>query len=157
MAGKKFIAYKCKSRRAISPVITTVLLVLIAIVLAVIILLWARGFIKEKVMKFDEPAERACEKVDFDASLGDSRDSLFVNNIGNVHIYKIAARVTKDGDSTILQSSTENFGVGSSKSASFSSTLDGEIEVIPIILGKKEKSGEMQEYQCPEEYWKAIG
>jgi len=145
-----------KQKRAISPVITTVLLIFIAIVVVAIILLWARGFIKEKVMKFDEPAERACEKVNFEASRGNDKSQLIINNLGDVHIYKIGARVTNEGESRVIYSTTENFGQGSTKLAAFDSDLTGKIEVIPIILGKKEKSEEIQEYQCPVNYWKEI-
>ena len=40
-----------KNKKAVSPVVSTVLLVLIVIILAIIILLWSRGFIKEVILK----------------------------------------------------------------------------------------------------------
>ena len=39
------------SKKGLSPIIATVLLILIVVVLAVIIYLWAKGFVKEKNIK----------------------------------------------------------------------------------------------------------
>jgi len=79
------------AKKAISPVVTTILLVMIAIVLALIILLWARGFIKETLMKFGEPIERACEQVNLQVSISGSE--LSVINQGSVPVYKLAVRI----------------------------------------------------------------
>jgi flagellin-like protein len=143
-----------KQKRAISPVITTVLLVLVAIILAVIILLWAKGFIKEKTMKFDEPIERACENLNFIVSLSNSQVSAV--NQGNVPIYRLDARVTSQGSSEVLKSTTLNLNQGFSGVIGYDIPLNGKVEIIPVLLGKKEKSQEVQEYPCPEQYWKVI-
>ena len=42
-------------KRGLSPVIASVLLILLVLVLASIIFLWARGFIGEQIEKFGEP------------------------------------------------------------------------------------------------------
>ena len=39
------------NKKAVSPIISTVLLIMIVIILAIIILLWSRGFIKEAITK----------------------------------------------------------------------------------------------------------
>jgi len=144
-----------KQKKAISPVITTILLVLLAIILALIILLWARGFIKEKTMKFDEPIERACEgKIRFDVSIADG--NLLLTNQGDVAIYKIGVRMTSGGTKKIIYSTNTNFPAGFSGTITFSDTLSGKIEVIPVLLGEKEKSGNVEEYPCPESSWKVI-
>ena len=44
-----------KDKRAISPVVATVLLIVLVLILAAIIFLWARGFVGEQVEKFGEP------------------------------------------------------------------------------------------------------
>jgi len=143
-----------ENKKGLSPVITTVLLVLLAIILVVIILLWAKGFIKEKTMKFDEPIERACDSVNFDASLANG--ALYINNIGNIPIYRVGVRMSDAGSREILYSDNENFARGYSGIAEFSSSLGGSIEVIPVLLGKKEKSEKIEEFSCPEQYWKTI-
>jgi flagellin-like protein len=145
-----------KQKKAISPVITTVLLVLVAIVLAVIILLWARGLIKEKTMKFDEPIERSCENLNFLVSL--SGDQISVVNQGDTPIYRLDARITSEGSSTVLKSSTLNLIQGFSGVISYGEafTQNGKIEIIPVLLGQKEKSKNIEEYPCPEQYWQVI-
>jgi len=54
-------------KKGVSPIIATVLLISIALVLALIIFLWARSFTSEQLQKFDEPVENACENVHFEA------------------------------------------------------------------------------------------
>ena len=144
-----------KNKKAISPVITTILLVLIAIILAVLILLWARGFIKEKVMKFDEPIERSCEKVNIQASLNSDGTISLVNN-GDISLYRLDASILSGGSSTILHSQKKNIGPGYSGIVSYDSALSGEILLVPVLLGQAETSGEKQEYQCPSQYWKQL-
>jgi len=40
-----------RGKKAVSPVVATVLLILIVVILAVIVFLWARGFIGESLTK----------------------------------------------------------------------------------------------------------
>jgi flagellin-like protein len=145
-----------KGKRGISPVITTVLLVLIAIVLAAIIILWARGFIKEKTMKFEEPIERSCEKIDIEASFSNSVVSIV--NKADISIYRIDARVYSEGSAEIIKGTTENIYPGFSGELEFESALSGDNieQLIPVLLGKKEKSEQTQEFSCLKQYWISI-
>ncbi|MBU0761307.1 MAG: hypothetical protein KJ858_06510, partial [Nanoarchaeota archaeon] len=65
-----------KKRRALSPVIATVLLIAIALVLAVIIFLWARSFIGEGLEKDGRAIDKACENVVFNADASVSEVSI---------------------------------------------------------------------------------
>lgn len=143
-------------KRAISPVITTVLLILIVIILAVIILLWARGFIKEKIMKFDAPIERSCENVKIQVALTDDARTISLTNQGNVALYKLGARLSGEGGSKIIESTNKNFLQGFSGIISYDEDLTGKVEAVPILLGKTEKSGEVQQFPCPSDYWQTV-
>ena len=72
-------------KRGLSPVIASVLLILLVIVLAVIIFLWARGFLGERIEKFGQPIEEICSQVRFDASM-DSEGNLEILNLGDINI-----------------------------------------------------------------------
>jgi hypothetical protein len=74
-----------ENKRGLSPAIASVLMVLLVLVLASIIFLWARGFISEQIEKFGTPIEDACSLVSFEVNkLGENK--LEVINRGNINI-----------------------------------------------------------------------
>ena len=72
-----------RGKKGLSPIIATVLLIVITLIIAMIIFLWAKNFIGEKTKKFNEPVENACERVSFDAEAFESGDIDIINR-GNV-------------------------------------------------------------------------
>jgi flagellin-like protein len=91
-------------KKGLSPVIASVLLIMLVLVLAAMIFLWARGFITEQVEKFGQPITNLCESVDFEAELligaGGKRE-LEVVNRGNIDIFHFDVKKFKGGDSEI--------------------------------------------------------
>ena len=55
------------SKKGVSPVIATILLIGIVIVIGLIIFLWLRSLTQEAVTKFDKNVELFCEDFNFDA------------------------------------------------------------------------------------------
>ena len=147
------IRRKRSNKRAVSPVVATVLLIAIVIALVAIVFFWARGFIKEKVSKFDQPIDYACKDVNFESS--SSENSLSISNKGNVPIYKLSIQKIKKGTKDIETVSAE-LSLGDSKQISLGFDLSGyeEINVIPVLLGKS-KAGN-KEYTCGEEFGKVL-
>jgi flagellin-like protein len=138
-------------KKALSPVITTILLVLLAIVLAAIILLWARGFIKETPLKFDSslnedrPIQELCDKVRLEFAL--SGNDLSINNIGAIPVNKIQV-IASAGGSSSNDEYEINLNSGDSKSLTSTVDLNGKkVEIVPILLGKL-KSGPYSPYTC---------
>jgi len=139
-------------KRGISPIIATVLLIAIVIVLVAIIFLWARGFLTEQVAKFDEPADRACGNVDFEAGIN-NQEILGINNVGNVPLYgfnvkvfgtgKIVVNDVFDG-STIVAGESREININTI-SQSYSRFL-----VVPVILG--ETGDGRTAYTCGDEF-----
>lgn len=134
------------NRRGVSPVVATILLIAITVVLAVIVFLWARGFIDESAEKRGEPVERACEDVDFVAGLfKDGVLKLDIVNHGNIPIYGVELK--KYGQDTILPSQYLDGTITAGESATitldsdFVSTLEvgDSILVVPIILGQTQE------------------
>ncbi len=138
-------------KKALSPVITTILLVLLAIVLAAIILLWARGFVKETPLKFDSslsedrPIQELCDKVRLEFAL--SGNEISVNNIGAIPVNKMQV-ITSAGGSSDNTEYEINVNSGDSKSVTSSVNLIGKkVDIVPILLGKL-KSGPYSPYSC---------
>ena len=148
---------KIFERKGVSPIVATVLLISISLVLALIIFLWARGFIKEKTQKFDEPIEFACDDIIFSTEAVLNEGKVYINNKGNVPIY--AAEVRKKSLGAIknvgVLDSTLAKGEGGSFDFDFTDISQGdEVIVVPIILGE---SGEFKKsHVCDEELGEII-
>lgn len=102
-------------KRGISPVIATMLLVSIALVLAIIIFLWARAFLTERIQKDmgggPELIESFCKDVNFEAeAFSEDKSQSYVNgrtfvrivNRGNVPIHALEIR-KKDATKQTIQ------------------------------------------------------
>ena len=154
-----------KERRGLSPIIATVLLVSMAIVLSLIVFLWAKGFIAEKTQKDlgrgPEPIENFCDKIDFSADAVRDDDEVCINNNGNIPIY--GAEVRKIGlgsvknvgvlDTTLTKGAGGCFNFDFSDS-SININSGDEIVVVPIILGENEEY--KKSYTCDEDFGNII-
>jgi flagellin-like protein len=145
-----------KHEKAVSPVIATVLLVLVVVILATIILIWSFSFVKEAVEKEiageKKRAEQYCSEVKLDP-FEDPSGFGFVNS-GNVPIYAFKIKFSPSGGSTYTKTVTGKEGqINPGATATISegqlASDFEEVKVIPILLGKV-KSGGYQEFQCPE-------
>ena len=84
-------------KKALSPIIASVLLVSIAIVLAVIIFFWARSFVSEAITKSSRNIAQLCEEVNFRAEAFIEVDGKKINieNLGNVPLYGVEIKKKK--------------------------------------------------------------
>jgi flagellin-like protein len=89
----------CVGKRGLSPVIASVLLILLVLVLAVLIFLWARGFVSEQIEKFGSPIENICNEIDFEVVRLTGPERLEVVNRGNVDIFNLEIKMIRGGDS----------------------------------------------------------
>lgn len=156
---------KIRNKRGVTPVIANILLIAIAIVLAAIVFIWARGFVQEGLQKQGEPVERACERASFDADI--HRDSsgayvLEINNRENVPLYGFNLYVASAGQEDIEKIAPLNIDVGESQTISLPEEIAGaiyspsvgspfEVNVVPIIAGSK---GDQipKEFACDDKY-----
>jgi flagellin-like protein len=125
-------------KKGVSPVVATVLLIAIVIVLAVIIFLWARGFISEKAEKDGSAVEFSCELIDL--KIGIFGDQLEIINRGNVPIYGIDVKLRGTGEVIVNELPGKTVGIGNSLSIDlgFTPSSGDEFNVVPIILGETE-------------------
>ncbi len=132
-----------KQKKGISPVIATVLLIAIVIVLALIIFLWARGFVSESVLKEGENIKYACDRVNLEVEY--DGETLSVVNAGNIPVYQLEVKGVLDGekeniDNDILTEGDFNAGIGIGQTASYGLGDYDSLEVHPVLLGEASSS-----------------
>ena len=151
---------KRKDRRGVSPVISTVLLISMVVVIALIIFIWFRNINQEAITKFDGTnVEVICGDVKFDSSY--SLGSLSVFNNGNVPVYSMKVQVEKQGsrDTYDLQDIEDSnwpekgLNPGSAFSSGYLGDLvegSDDIVLIPVLVGTAESGQKI--YTCQEQY-----
>ncbi len=130
------------SKKAISPVIATVLLVTIAIVVVAVIFIWASKSIGDKKTKFDGPISDACGNINIDVSLSETS----VDVLNNDESYGLYSLALKDSDGDLHECGALNLSPGQSQNILLSSCeADGlTIEsAIPVLL-----DDEQTPYNC---------
>jgi flagellin-like protein len=147
--------YRKMKKKGLSPVIATVLLIMIVVVLALIIFLWARGFVSEKVAKFGEPVGRACDRVRFEAGAFSSGQGfeIDINNQGEVPLYGFDIKKLGKGEIIVTEYTDQTVGSGQSLTLDQELSSDyanSEIIVVPIILGETDKG--RVAYTCGDQY-----
>jgi len=138
------------NKRGLSPIISTILLVVIALSLFLLIFLWVKSFQGEKISKFNSPIENACQNVDLRISVIGSKSTLQIENDGNVPVYKVEVFEVTGGSSKKISTPAINLLAGKTTTISLNGNgcpSSAQIKVIPVLLGKTEK-GAQKEYVC---------
>lgn len=151
-----------RNKKGLSPVIATVLLVMLAVILALIIFMWARSFISEKITKDGEVIENSCGLVQFSAVIEGGQ--IKVSNDANVALYGVnVKRISESGiedlgnlftDVEIGGKAEESILPGMTSAVQFSPGDEtGEVtyRITPVLLGINDK-GERKAYTCDEQY-----
>ena len=142
------------SRKGISPLIATVILIGIAIALFGVVFFWLSGLVSEQVQKFDKPIDIQCESLVFSVRVADN--NVYINNQGNIPIAGIIVTAKINGktltskakmpvDGVVAAGETDVIdvsGIGFDISSAQTKTI------IPILQGKTEKTGKTQRYIC---------
>jgi flagellin-like protein len=139
-------------RRGVSPVIATILLIMIVIVLALVVFLWLKGLTGEAITKFEQNAELIClNQISFQAQ--QTGDTLTIRNTGTTPIYRIRIKEeSRNYQITDLESNWPKSGLGQGQSVSVQHTPTSGIEklkLIPSIVGYN-KEEQLAIYICDE-------
>lgn len=132
-----------KNKKGISPIIATVLLIVIAIALFLIIFLWIRSFQGERIEKFGAPIENACPNIQLEINFIGTQ--LQIENNGNVPVHKIHMFKMTTTGTTKLPDVTIDLKSGDSTTIGVS--CDDRLKIIPVLLGTTE-GGAQKEYIC---------
>jgi len=145
------------SKFGLSPIVTSALLILLVLVLATLIFLWARGFVTEQIEKFGQPIEEKCDDVDFDVNIisGGGLYTLEVTNRGNIDIYHLNVKKIK-GASFETDRFEFKMDAGTSVSEAFDLRLaDGsepeEIIFYPVLIGNVKGKDSNKVFTCNNE------
>lgn len=104
-----------KTKKAISPLIATILLVVVAVALIAIVVAWGKSFTTKNLEKADDPINMECmgAAIDIvDCSLGDNNITLTIKNIGTIDlksVFNLSAKIGVDGTLTKATAPTESF------------------------------------------------
>lgn len=146
-----------KGKRGISPIIATILLIVMVVVFITLIFLWLKGTIKDAITKGGENVELVCEKIKLRASY--SNNKIEIVNDGDYPIYniniifeKVGTSETKDLKTILPNWPKKGIVKGGSFSGDISSSMTDvkKLIVIPVLRGASNK-GE-RTYDCGENY-----
>lgn len=125
-------------KRGISPVIATVFLIALALVLAVIVFLWARSFLGESITKQNAKIETVCGQAQFEAEAEHS-GIVSITNKGTVPLYGVEVRSKKKGDiksDGVFNNLALYSGQSTSITVDSGLTAGEELLIVPILLGE---------------------
>jgi flagellin-like protein len=148
---------KNRGKKGLSPVIATVLLIMLVLFLAAIVFLWARGFISEQIEKFGKPVEEQCVGIDFSIAVVRGKlgqHALEVVNHGNVDIYRLDIKKTLGGNSEVTKFKF-NIPSGSSEKGDTFLMMENKdspesITVYPVLLGNVRGIDSNKVFTCVE-------
>ena len=133
---------KLESKRALSPVIATVLLIALVAIIAIIIFIWAASWVGESLRKQNAPIDQKCREVSLDLYYDGS--TLEITNNGNVPIYAFDLKLY-DGGKVDVERIDDQLSAGSSLNYPVSERYD-KIQIIPNLLAEAESSKKV--YPC---------
>ncbi len=139
-----------EKKRGLSPVIASVLLILLAVILAVIVFIWAKSFIGESITKGERKIDFSCEEVSFRGEAYGGQ--IHIENTGTIPLYGIEI-LKKNLFREAIQTEIleQNVITGESASVDAPSLNDGdEIIVVPVLLGEGEDY--KKAYVCDKDY-----
>jgi len=136
-------------RRGLSPVIASVLLILLVLVLAIIVFLWSRGFIGEQVEKFGKPIEEYCGRAEFEVSV--YSNELEILNFGDVDIKSFEIKKVRGGNSETADFAFK-VDAGDTVRGHITLEMDGnmpeKIILYPVLVGSIRGAGSNSLFAC---------
>lgn len=151
-------------KKAVSPMVSTVLLIVIVLTLAAIIIVWFSGFIEEAITKEiagnKKRVNELCLEIAINPIVNDDLSFGF-ENIGNIPIYKYKVKYTLNTDPSASKSIEISKDEGGSVNPGYSVIVDQNkiensnyndllsIKIIPILIGNAEEG--ISEFECPED------
>ncbi len=143
-----------RSNKGLSPVIATVLLIMLVFVLFALIFLWMKGLISEQLEKNEQAIENICPSVNFQIDLVDENSYLEVINRGSVNIYNLEIKMSDyKGDSKLYDlEEILSVSIGETKKQEVAFDMNGappkKITVYPVLLGSIKGGMTNKPYTC---------
>jgi len=140
---KKRVVENRLNKKAVSPVIATIILIAIVIVIAVVTFVWFRGSIDSTIQKLGGDIDQKCDEALDGLQADYSSGTLSLVNNGNVAIFDIKVRTLGGSRESYDISEKVDWGEGLTigKAGSYSISFPAgasRIELRPILLGQSE-------------------
>ena len=140
-------------KRGLSPVIASVLMIMLVLVLAAMIFLWARGFISEQIEKFGKPVEDLCADVNFKVLKVDDGHALEILNKGNIDIWYFNLKMFDDSGNSKMTKFDVRVDAGKAIKQEVALVMADETEpekiiIYPALLGSVRGKDSNQAYVC---------
>lgn len=146
-------------KKALSPTVTSILLITLTILIILIITLWLMGFFSESILKFNAPIENSCSKIRFSVSLIRAEDrgypEIHISNTGSIQIFDFSLEYIKKNKES------ENTYIGKSLDPGTSLSIEiiggtietTKIKIYPILLGETKSNKNKQKicFDYPQE------
>lgn len=152
-----------KSKKGVSPIIATILLIALVIIIGTIVFMWFRSMTQEAITKFDKNIELVCDDVQFDSSYS-TGGVLTISNLGNIPIYSMNVKMEGGGSYETNEITDTLFGTNwPEKGLNQGAVVFGEITaenyekitLIPILMGIN-PDGETKTHTCEERHGQEI-
>jgi flagellin-like protein len=147
-----------KSKKGLSPVVATVLLIMLVLILFALIFLWMKGFFKEQIEKNEQAIENVCPSVNFEVDLVNEGSSYYLETInrGSVHIHSLEIKmIDEGGDAELYNSGGIDLSVSAGETNRKGIILKmknmetpEKIIVYPILIGSVKGGKENKPYTC---------
>ncbi|MEM1908609.1 MAG: archaellin/type IV pilin N-terminal domain-containing protein [Thermofilaceae archaeon] len=129
-------------RRGVSPVIATLLLIVIAVVAAVLAYIWVSGYMGRVTSQAEAQAPQLQERIKIDAvKVETNQVTIYVTNIGDVEVKIASAYVLTENKTSVCGgplATPVTIGVGASNSVSAStcSLTKGSTYIAKVVTSK---------------------
>ncbi|MGK0208843.1 MAG: hypothetical protein ACI83O_000102 [Patescibacteria group bacterium] len=149
-----------KQKKALSPIIATMLLIFLVLILASIVFLWARGFFTEQLEKSGTPVEQQCANVLLKVQLLSKiaisgKIELDLSNSGSVPLYGISIKEIGTNGNEVAKFHAVNIAErnGARSEFTLNSPLDSleKIIVYPVLLAGVVGGTDNKEFTCLDE------
>ena len=135
------------NKKAISPVISVVMLMTLTLIIGGLIFQFSMSFIS-----LAPPPLADCNEVNFDAGIFNDGENYFLDimNIGNIDIQGLLVKSLQGGSLHIIEEINEVIEIGSSVSFELeANNLNGQLLIVPSVLSGDETN--LENYACRDE------
>ena len=137
-------------KKAMSQVVSTILLIALVVVIAGVVIFWSKGITGEAITIHGQNIELVCYDVSFEYSY--SSGILYIVNSGNEEIYSMKLIMHTETDSELADIkdltskwSESGLGIGGAFSDSISFAADvKEVNLLPVLRGDTESKKQEQ-------------
>lgn len=139
------------NKKALSPLIASIFLIVLALAIAPLILIWSKSLILNL-----SPNEQSCTDVNFNVGIYKQGNTYYldITNIGNVQLVGVQIKLIESGSIKLKEEIEKTIPKGSSESLILNSLNEQDenkkLIIVPMVLAETEKG--KTKYACQDTY-----